>query len=633
MRTKHSLDTLEREYHPLKNEIPFEDVKQKDTVWWLGECGHTWLARLGNRLNGSKCVYCSNQKVLVGFNDLATTHPHVAAEWHPTFNGGFTAEQVTKGSERKVWWLGKNCGHEWEAVVYSRSNKSAGCPYCSNQKVLAGFNDLYSLDFELAKEFSLSRNFPLTAHEVLEYSNKLFWWQCDKGHEWRTSVNKRKTGGGCVYCSNQKVLVGFNDLATTHPHVAAEWHPTLNDGLSVMEVVAGSAKKVWWVGKDCGHVWEASVNGRAGGRGCPYCSGNKVLAGFNDLEFLFPGLVSEWHPTLNGGLLPNQVVSKSSLKVWWQCSKGHSWDAIVSNRTDKQSGCPDCFGSGSKMEEDLAVWLTSVIKEGMTVVRKNRSVIKPLELDFYIPEKNVAIEFNGLYWHSENAGKAKNYHRDKWLACKEQGIQLIQVWEDDWRNNRPLIERMLLHKLGISNDVKIFARKLVAVELFSTESKLFLDVNHLQGYRAAKYFGLKTSEDVLVAVLGVQRKGDLGIEIIRFASSIQVPGGFSKLLSFVLRKPEYAHVKEIFSYSLNDHATGGLYEQNGFSLVHTGTPGYSYLKPGNGDRIHRLFFSPSAIKKSLDFEYVEGASERELAELNSLNRVWDSGSSLWMKRV
>lgn len=139
--------------------------------------------------------------------------------------------------------------------------------------------------------------------------------------------------------------LSLQDYCLAHDKLALlqEWnfeengHPT--------EVSYGSRRKVWW---RCakGHRWQAAVYTRTGsGSGCPYCAGRKVLAGFNDLSTRAPALATQWHPTLNGALTPEQVTPGSHKKIWWRCPEGHVWRAVVYSRTGPRGcGCPVCAG-------------------------------------------------------------------------------------------------------------------------------------------------------------------------------------------------------------------------------------------------------------------------------------------------
>ena len=123
-----------------------------------------------------------------------------------------------------------------------------------------------------------------------------------------------------------------------------EWDESRNFPLTPDTVSYGSKKKVWWTCEN-GHSWQTTVHVRSEGSGCPYCTGRKVLPGFNDLAAIEPVVASQWHPTRNGSLTPQQVTPGSSRRVWWLCENGHAWRAVVSSRTGKQRcGCPICAG-------------------------------------------------------------------------------------------------------------------------------------------------------------------------------------------------------------------------------------------------------------------------------------------------
>ena len=139
-------------------------------------------------------------------------------------------------------------------------------------------------------------------------------------------------------------------LTECNPDLAKEWHPTKNGQLTPKSVNIGSNVKYWWIGP-CGHEWDASVVNRAKGKGCPYCAKKKVLPGFNDLKTYNPELAKEWHPTKNGDLKPEEIAPHSNKKVWWQCSKGHEWEAVVNSRSSGR-GCPLCRKKSNKSIKD-----------------------------------------------------------------------------------------------------------------------------------------------------------------------------------------------------------------------------------------------------------------------------------------
>ena len=339
---------LVKEWHPTKNgDLSPQDVSQKSNkkVWWQCQEGHEWEAPISNRnkVNGTKCPYCSNKLILTGYNDLATTHPDLAKEWHPMKNENLSPQDVSFGTNKKVWWRCKK-GHEWEAIIYNRSKNSYGCPYCSGRQPIVGETDLVTTHPELAKQWHPTKNGRLTPKQVTKGSNKKVWWLGNCGHEWETKIAIRSQGYGCPYCSKKYSIVNKTDLATTHPELAKQWHPTKNGELTPKHVSKGSTRKVWWLG-NCGHEWETKIAIRSQGYGCPYCSKKYSIVNKTDLATTHPELAKQWHPTKNGELTPKHVSKGSTRKVWWRCERGHEWEAIINSRRCQNSyGCPYCSG-------------------------------------------------------------------------------------------------------------------------------------------------------------------------------------------------------------------------------------------------------------------------------------------------
>ena len=270
----------------------------KRKVWWTCAHGHHWQAAVHTRTgSGTGCPYCSGRLPLPGVNDLATTYPDLARQWHPTKNAPLTPADVLPGSHRLVWWQCDH-GHEWRAQIKSRVN-GAGCPICANKLVKTGENDLASLYPELAAQWHPTKNGALTPADVVPGSRRKVWWICPKGHAYQAAISSRSSGSGCPVCAGKKIIPGENDLASQYPDIARQWHPTKNGALTPDHIAPASNKKVWWI-CDKGHEYQAVVSSRTQRNGgCPYCANKKVLPGFNDLATLYPHVASQWHPTLN----------------------------------------------------------------------------------------------------------------------------------------------------------------------------------------------------------------------------------------------------------------------------------------------------------------------------------------------
>ena len=293
-------------------------AKSGRKVWWRCSAGHEWLARVSSRSNGSGCPRCAGR--------LLTPLPDaIAAQWHPTLNGSLTPDQVSAGSARRVWWL---CavGHAWQTRPTVRVGGS-GCPTCAGRPLTTARKE--PIPSEVAAQWHPTRNGTLTPDQVTAGSNRRVWWQCSAEHEWEASVYNRARGDQCPMCA------GYHRRPLPHD-LTGEWHPTRNGTLTPDQVTAGSRRKVWWQ-CSAGHEWEAVIKVRIRSAGCPQCDGRLLALGAE--------LMAQWHPTRNGTLTPDRVTAGSSRKVWWRCSAGHEWEATINNRS-RGSGCRMCRARG-----------------------------------------------------------------------------------------------------------------------------------------------------------------------------------------------------------------------------------------------------------------------------------------------
>ena len=329
-------------------------------VWWKAACGHEWQTSVKARSNGENCPICSGARVIAGINDLATLKPELAQEWSD--KNEIKPTEVSIGSHKKMIWKCR-LGHEWEASVKSRTVNGTGCPYCSHNKVLEGFNDLASQMPEVAAEWS-EKNYPLLPTMVTPFANKKVWWKCSKGHEWYTLISTRSGGSKCPYCRGIILLKGFNDFETTQPQLAEEWSDR-NLPLTPDMINEKSRKNVWWKCRECGNEWKSVVYARIKGTVCPVCADRAVLPGYNDLATTDAHLLDEWDYEKNKDITPAAVSRNSMKNVWWKCSLGHSWRAKIYERTVGEKGCPVC-------EQEVKAYRFVLIR-----TQKSDSLLKP----------------------------------------------------------------------------------------------------------------------------------------------------------------------------------------------------------------------------------------------------------------
>ena len=200
----------------------------------------------------------------------------------------------------------------------------------------------------LVKEWHPTNNKDLKPDSFTHGSNVWVWWKCPQGydHEWEASINSRSSGNGCPFCSGHRVSKS-NNLLDLNPKLANDWHPTKNKDLKPENFTLFSNKQVWWqCSKVDDHEWKTSISNRrrSRGGGCPFCAGKKVSKS-NNLLARNPEVASEWHPTKNKNLKPEDFTYGSGKKVWWQCPKvdDHEWEACITDRS-RGTRCPFCAG-------------------------------------------------------------------------------------------------------------------------------------------------------------------------------------------------------------------------------------------------------------------------------------------------
>lgn len=419
---------LLKEWDYSKNIITPKEIKAGSgiKVWWRCSLGHSWSASPNHRTKGRGCPICANKVVLLGYNDLTTLKPNIASEWDYEKNGEKTPANYTVRSGERVWWKCKR-NHSWEAVIASRTgNKYVGCPYCSGLLPIEGETDLLTTNPELISEWNYEKNTLLTPNMVKAGSSDKVWWICDKGHEWQAVISSRTVNeSGCPFCSGRYAIQGENDLMSVDSPLLKEWNYDRNGRLTLSDFKEHSARKIWWKCKK-GHEWCSSISDRSRGDGCPYCSGKRVLVGFNDLAHINPYIAKEWNYEKNGNKIPQKYTCKSGIKVWWKCEKGHEWKTSISNRS-RGDGCPKC-NSGIRTsfpEQAIYFYVKKIYPDAVN--RCTDVLPNGMEIDIFIPSINVGIEYDGSVWHESD--KALEKEVKKYIECKRNDIFLIRVKE------------------------------------------------------------------------------------------------------------------------------------------------------------------------------------------------------------
>lgn len=259
---------------------------------------------------------------------------------------------------------------------------------------------------------------------------------------------------------------------------------------------------------------------------------------------------------------------------------------------------------------------------GIEILTNNRSVLKNRELDIYIPELNLAIEYNGNFWHSKLSGKDKKYHIEKTLRCEELGIQLIQILSSEWELKKDIVKSIIRSKLN-SLDTVIFARKCVIREVSNKDSREFLTYNHLQGAKNSKVRLGLYFEDTLVSLMTFSnRQKDFDWELDRFCNKLntKVVGGAGKLFKYF--RDNYSGT--VLTYADRRYSTGDLYEKLGFKLSHASSPNFFYTK----DYVtleSRLKYQKHKLESILE-NYDPNLTEMDNMIKHGFDVIFDSGN-------
>ncbi|QUA52196.1 zinc-ribbon domain-containing protein [Aristaeella lactis] len=459
-------------------------IGSEKKVWWKCNKGHSYQLSVGQKAHGQGCTLCAGKTCVTGINDLATMRPDLLEEWDYSSNGPIDPRTIYYRSYTSVQW---RCalGHTWSTKIVTRTEQGAGCPVCSGNTILAGFNDLLSGFPEVASEWDYGKNGFLLPSMVARFSTKRVWWKCKEcNYEWKAQVaNRTRNKSGCPNCkryshtsfpeqalffycrqaypnavngyryslSNKRseldvyipelktgieydgvawhkndhsftrdlkkyescqkegirlirvsefqleqdhqacdafVFRKSNDmrslqaviedvlhilevdsvdvdvirdrdfimslyinvqkeksLAFCYPEIARQWLYEKNGDVTPEKVNSTTDKWFWWK-CDKGHEWRNPVVRRTSAHsGCPYCSGKKLLKGYNDLETRYPEVAKWWDNEKNVPLRACDIMPGSVKYYWWICEKGHSYQCKPNVKTGKGTGCPICSNS------------------------------------------------------------------------------------------------------------------------------------------------------------------------------------------------------------------------------------------------------------------------------------------------
>jgi hypothetical protein len=299
----------------------------------------------------------------------------------------------------------------------------------------------------LRGEWDYAENALIGDPELLLFrSNKRAWWACTSEHRWEAKVSDRSKGSSCPFCSNKKILSGYNDIASTHPSMYAEWDYVRNIKDPAM-VFAGCREKIWWKCGE-GHSWSASGDQRVrANTGCPFCAATLkgIAQGIaplcDSLGTKFPDLVAEWSD--KNSYSPFETYPISGKEPWWVCKKGHEYTCIVANRVLHGVGCARCSNNGTSKVEDRLRGLLSTRGHHLSSsdqphrveIPWGRSKSMSVDIEVLYGSHKIIVEYDGYFYHKDRAEK----DLEKTNLLLDNNYAVIRLRERSGKHSLPLL--------------------------------------------------------------------------------------------------------------------------------------------------------------------------------------------------
>ena len=447
-------------------------------------------------------------------------------------------------------------------------------------------------------------------YSLVEYivSSKKVTIICPEHGEFEQRPNDHLTGNGCPSCKTDSLRLSFKTTTEEFIQKAKEVHGDKYDYSKTEYINSYTKVKITC---PMHGSFDKFPRSHIRGAGCDECKKSNFYPISNTSERMIKRFKEVHGDKYDYSLVEYNGCHKNVTII---CLNHGEFEQTPTNHLQGK-GCRSCFCERSSLYE---FELCDFLKEYFSIYSGNRTIIKPYELDIVIPSKKLAIEFNGLYWHSE-LYKDKNYHKMKTDLCEQHGYQLIHIFEDEWAEKPDLVKRMLKHKLGVDDSPKVYARKCDIGLVSFNDHQSFMEQNHIQGSISASIrLGLYYNDE-LVACLSFKTLSNGNYDLVRYATSKNVVGGFSRLLKYFKSNYDW---KSIITFANRRYSQGNLYLTNGFTHVYNTHVNYYYTK--QQWRYSRNQFQKHKLKDKLE-NYDSNLTEHQNCFNHGYYRIYDSG--------
>ena len=528
-------------------------------------------------------------------------------------------------SDTKICIICPEHGEFWQ-IPYSHIS-GCGCPQCGRIKSNKSKTLSLSEFIEKAKEIHGDK-YDYSKVEYVTNRIKVCIICPEHGEFWQ-EPSSHLMGRGCSKCALNRKKNIFNLSTEEFIEKAKETHGDKYDYSKVEYVNAKT--KICIICPEHGEFWQ-EPGSHMYGCGCPECAIEKRQEKKRLSTEEFIEKAKEVHGNKYDYFQVDYNTAKDPVII--MCPT-HGVFKQTPDAHLHGSGCPKCSNSISEPENKIYDFIANDIK--LEVIKRDRNAIKPMEIDLYLPQINIGIEYNGLYWHSTKFKKNNSHLLQKTLKCKEKGINLIHIFEDEWLNKQDIVISKIRHICLKDNLPKIFARKTIINKIDKTEGKKFLEKFHIQGDGIASLYYGAFYENNLIAVMSFKQNRINQWELTRFASDYNYIccGVGGKLFKHFVRENNPEIVKSFADRRWTVDETNNLYTQLGFKFNKFINPDYKYFINGKCQRIHKFNFRKNKLLKQYGTKYElnENMTEKEMITKIGFLQIYDCGliRYIWKK--
>ena len=506
-------------------------------------------------------------------------------------------------------------------------NHGCGCPLCGKEKS----DKAKTSNTPLFIEKSIKKHNSKYNYSKVNYINnstKVCIMCPEHGEFWQTPSSHLK-GSGCPKCYNKKKLTLFNHSKKQFIERATTVHGDKYDYSKV--IYTNARKKVCIICPEHGEFWQTPTSHNRG-CGCPKCAlENKRIIKLLDINKFIEN-AKKMHGNKYDYSKAIYIGAKEKIEIlcpihgeFWQTPDAHMHG----------SGCQKCANNTSQPEIELFNFFKNNFN--VEIEHRNREKIAPFEIDLFFPNKQIGIEYNGLYWHCDKFQKEKTHLLNKTILCQKQNIKLIHIFEDEWVNKKDIVLAKLKHILKLSNNPKIMARKTIIKEIDKHIAKNFLEQYHIQGNGIASLYYGAFYNNSLIAVMSFKKEGIGKWELNRFATDYNYicNGVGGKLFKYFINQNNPIEVKSFADKRWTLNEINNFYTKIGFKYGKTLPPDYHYVKENETKRYHKFNLRKKNLLKKFSKKYQidENMTESEMTKKIGIYRIYDCGliKYVWKK--